>query len=114
MRARAGIEQIEHVDPGLRGFDIVQIEGVTDAESHRRRAHLLAVVATVEAVAEHLPVLDREAAGLLHQPRQAAVGIDDARFDDGTRGAAVEATPSVEDVLALAGSPSNPFFEGSG
>jgi 5,6,7,8-tetrahydromethanopterin hydro-lyase len=28
--------------------------------------------------------------------------------------AAVEATPTVEDVLALAGSPSNPFFGGAG
>ena len=57
----------------------------------RRRAHLLAVVAAVEAVAERDAVLDREHAVGLHEPGQAAAGVDDAGADDGAGRAAVDA-----------------------
>ena len=52
------------------------------------RAHLLAVVAAVEPVAERGAVLTGERAVDLHQPRQAPSGVDDAGGDDragGTR-----------------------------
>ena len=47
------------------------------------RAHLLAVVAAVEPVAERDAVVARERAVGLQQPRQAPPGVDHARGDDG-------------------------------
>ena len=48
-------------------------------------------VAAVDAVAERGPVLDREHPGGLHQPGQAAAGVDHAGGDDGAGRAAVDA-----------------------
>ena len=59
-----------------------------------RRADLLAVVTAVDPVGRAPRGARGERAGLLHQPGQAAVGVDDAGGDDGAGRAAVEAAPA--------------------
>ena len=56
-----------------------------------RRAHLLALVAAVDAVAERDAVLERERALGLEEPRQAAAGVDHAGRGDRAGRATVEA-----------------------
>ena len=55
------------------------------------RAHLLAVVAAVDACAERLPMSPRERPRRLHQPGQAATGVDHAGSDDRRGRAPVDA-----------------------
>ena len=98
-------EQVEHIDPCLHGLlRVREVDAVLVAESDGRRADLLAVVAAVQTVAECLPVLDRERAGTLDQPREALVGVDDAGRDDRTGRAPIETsttrTAPVGDRLA--------------
>ena len=82
QRVVVGGEQLEHVDPVRRAHPTrgdAPIAVPRSVDGRFGRAHLLAVVAAVEPVAERDPVLDREDALGLHQPGQAAAGVDHAR-----------------------------------
>ena len=57
-----------------------------------RRADLLALVASVEAVAQRDAMLDREVAARLQQPGQAPTSVDDPGSNDRTGRATVDAT----------------------
>ena len=74
--------------PSLEG------DGVMAAVPHRWRAHGLAVVTSVEPIAERLAVLERKRPGLLNEPGKAPIGVDDTWRHDRTRRAAVEAAPA--------------------
>ncbi len=79
-------EQIEHVDP-TRGGGLVAATVRDDV----RRAHLLALVASVEAVAQGRSRVAREHPRRLHEPGEAPTSIDDARGDDRAGRAPVDA-----------------------
>ncbi len=87
-------EQFAYVYPCLHCFVGSDRDTMLSSQPNRWRAHGLAVVASVQSIAQCCSELHGERPGLLCQPSQAFVPVDDAGCHDGTRRAAVETSPT--------------------
>ena len=87
-----GVQQPHDIDRGAT--EVVDVHGATAAEPDGDRADVLAVVASVDPVADRRPELGGDRPRLLQDPRQAAPAVDHPGGDDRPGGTAVEALPA--------------------
>ena len=94
----SGVEELDQRNPRLE----VCFRGrMIRRESHRRRAHRLAIVAAVNAIADGGTPTPIHHTGLLDDPRQAPPCVDDTRSDDRTGRAGVETAPARSAAIGL-------------